>query len=87
MSVRVISRRYTPAGVIIKLLDGSIIKGKINVAGADGTHRVSDLFVLRKDQFIVLTEVESGEIPGKVLIINKDSIMWVVPEEKREEKD
>jgi hypothetical protein len=87
MPVRVITKRYTPAGVTIKLVDGSIIKGKINVAGAESIHRVSDLFILKKDQFIVLSEVKSGEIPGKVLIINKDSIMWVVPEDQREEKD
>ncbi|MEW6387174.1 MAG: hypothetical protein AB1491_06635 [Thermodesulfobacteriota bacterium] len=84
MPVKVITRRYAPAAVTIKLADGSLIKGKVNVAAADGIHRVSDLFILKKDQFLVLTEVESAEIPGKVLIINKDSIMWVVPEDQVE---
>ncbi len=67
--------------VNIKLLDGSILQGKVNLAVGSGYRRVSDLFILSKEPFIVISDVASGEIHGTTLIINKSCIMWIMPME------
>ncbi|MFP3929259.1 MAG: hypothetical protein ACLFUP_10165, partial [Desulfobacteraceae bacterium] len=43
--------------------------------------RVSDLFTKSETQFVVVVDVETREGAGKVLIVNKDQIVWVEPED------
>jgi Family of unknown function (DUF6812) len=84
--------------VTIKLEDGSLITGKINILAEpagdfeglydkhlndQGTYykRISDIFTRGKHPFIVVFDALVGNEAGKVLIINKNKISWVVPED------
>jgi hypothetical protein len=82
----------------IKLEDGSIIKGKINIL-AEPAHehndlflkhsdnqgaffsRISDIFTKGKNPFIVIYDAIVEGQPGRVLVINKNKILWVSPED------
>lgn len=61
--------------VTIKMTDGSVLKGKINIKEFP---RLSILFKTSPDNFITLVPEEN---PNKVLIINKNHILWVEPED------
>ena len=60
--------------VTIKMTDGSIIKGKVNIKGIE---RLSDLFRLMADNFIPIVPEEGSK---KVFIINKNYILWTESE-------
>lgn len=62
--------------VTVKTTDGSTMMGSINIGIKD---RVSDLFTRSESPFVVLTDVETREGSGKVLILNKTQIVWVEP--------
>jgi hypothetical protein len=98
-------KRSRPAGFFkkdgikatLKLADGSIINGKINLytelindhSSFDkfsedlGTfsQRFSDLFTKGKNPFIVVFDATVGEETGKVLVVNKNKILWVFLED------
>jgi hypothetical protein len=84
--------------VTIKLEDGALIQGKINLLSEpardfgglydkhledQGTYyrRISDIFTKGKNPFIVVFDALMENEAGKVLIINKNKILWVVPED------
>jgi hypothetical protein len=84
--------------VTIKLEDGSLIKGKINIHAEpardydglydkhledQGTYykRISDIFTKGTNPFIVVFDTLMENEAGKVLIINKTKISWVIPED------
>ena len=84
--------------VAIKLEDGSLIKGKLNIF-AEPTHenydvylkhsddlgsyykRISDIFTRGRHPFIVIFDVTIEGQEGRVLVINKNKILWVSPED------
>lgn len=61
--------------VTVKLTDGSIMKGKINIRD---TGRLSNLFRVIPENFIAVVPEEG---PNKVIIINKTYILWVESED------
>ena len=61
--------------VAIKMTDGSILKGKINIREHK---RLSLLFKTLQENFITLVPEEGSE---KVFIINKNYILWAESEE------
>ena len=61
--------------VTIKMTDGTILKGKINIREAQ---RLSLLFKMMQENFITLVPEEGSE---KVFIINKNYILWAESEE------
>ena len=82
----------------IKLEDGSLIKGRINILAEPahetrdrydkfsedrGTYykRISDLFTKGSHPFIVVFDVTLEGQAGRVLVINKNKILWVSPED------
>jgi hypothetical protein len=84
--------------VAIKLEDGSLIRGKINICAepaaeyhdlylkhndGHGTFfkRASDIFTRGKNPFIVVYDATIEGQPGRVLIINKNKILWISPED------
>ena len=70
-----------PAKINVKTSDGSVIHGSINLGFEN---RVSDIFVGTENPFIVLFEATvAGEGAGKVLILNKNHIVWVEPEDNQ----
>ncbi len=82
MSVKVISRRIDACKVTIKMVDGSLVQGKVNVYhDEEVVQRVSDIFTKVTDPFIVVFDaIAEGKI-GRVLVMNKRNIAWVSPED------
>lgn len=70
--------KITESLVSIKTLDGSLLRGKITLGDKN---RVSDIFIQSDNPFIVLYDVSSQSVESKVMIINKNHIVWVEPEE------
>lgn len=61
---------------ILKLSDGSTIKGKINIKNFT---RLSDVLNQKDDAFLVVFDCQFREELGKVLFINKDQVVWIAP--------
>ena len=82
MDVRIISRKREPRPVTLKLTDGSVIKGQVNLYHEEMVlNRVSDLFTRDKDPFIVVFEAKVEGKKDQVIIVNKQHIIWVHPED------
>jgi small nuclear ribonucleoprotein (snRNP)-like protein len=64
--------------VKVKLKDGTIINGKLNIGEYA---RVFDYFRSSPDQYFILSDAEHDEQSGKVVIINKNEIVWAEPED------
>lgn len=83
MSVSIISRKVNARTVTIKLVDGSLVNGKINLHRGDvDIQRVSDLFTKVADPFIVVFDATAEGKTGRVLILNKRNIVWIAPEDE-----
>lgn len=81
MSVKIISRKRDSREVSIKLVDGSLIKGKVNLHHDEHMiQRVSEIFTLINDPFLVIYDVTFEGKSDRVLIINKRNIVWASPE-------
>ncbi len=59
--------------VLVKMSDGSLIHGKVNVG--DNYHCLSDKLRHSTHPFMVVSE-ESPENPPKIFIVNKSHIVW-----------
>ena len=70
MSVKVITRRIDARKVTIKMVDGSLVQGKVNVFhDEEVVQRVSDIFTKVTDPFIVVFDATAEGKSGRVLII------------------
>jgi hypothetical protein len=88
MSVKVITRRVDARKVTIKMVDGSLVQGKVNVFhDEEVVRRVSDIFTKVEDLFIVVFDATADGKSGRVLIINKRNIAWVSPEDEPARKE
>ncbi len=73
--------------VKLKLTDGSIVSGQVNINRAPGYERVSDIVTENIEQFLVLFSVtvkrKDKETPTnyKTLFINRSHIIWAAPDE------
>jgi small nuclear ribonucleoprotein (snRNP)-like protein len=65
--------------VTVKLKDGTTITGKLNIGECA---RVSDYFKTAPGQYLSLSDAEHMGKSGKVVIINKNEIIWVEPEDQ-----
>jgi hypothetical protein len=65
--------------VEVKISDGSLIKGKVNIG--ENYHRLSDLFRQINDTFITVVAEDPHESPQKVYFINKNYIIWAEAED------
>lgn len=66
--------RPTYKEVTVKMVDGSIIEGKINIAGKQ---RVSEMFTAHDSPFVTVVEVISTSGVSGNIIVNKQHIVWV----------
>jgi hypothetical protein len=65
--------------ISIRLVDGTIIKGCLNL---HKYNRVSDCLNSKdSDQFLTIYDGCMEGTEGKVVIINRDQIVWAIPEE------
>ena len=84
MTVKIISRRIEARKVTIKMVDGSLVQGKVNLLHDEAVvQRVSDIFTKLTDPFIVVFDATAEGKSGRVLILNKRNIAWVSPEDDR----
>ena len=83
MSVKIISRKRNSREVTIKLVDGSLIKGKVNLHHDEHMlQRVSEIFTQIDEPFLVIYEATFEGKSDRVLIINKRNIVWAAPEDE-----
>lgn len=64
--------------VTLKMIDGSIINGKVNLSSKQ---RVSDLFTKSSNPFIVIVGALTKQAEDKIMFLNKNHIIWVEPED------
>jgi len=64
--------------ITVRTTDGSNLTGSVHLSGKK---RVSDLFTQTETPFIVMVDYEHRAGSGKVIFINKNQIVWAVPEE------
>ena len=64
--------------VKVKLKDGTIITGKLNIGEYA---RVFDYFGSSPDHYFILSDSEHDGQSGRVVIINKNEIVWAEPED------
>ena len=70
-----------PTIVRVKTVDGSIMRGSVNVAFHE---RVSDFFVSSEKPFFVLFDATTpGGGSGNVLIMNKAHVIWIEPHDEQ----
>ncbi len=82
MSVKIITRKLEGRKVIIKMVDGSMVYGKVNLLNDEEVvQRVSDIFTRVPDPFVVVFDVTIEGKSGRVMIVNKRNIAWVSPED------
>ena len=82
MSVSIITRGLEARPVTIRLVDGTIIHGKVNLHRNDvAIGRVSELFTKVDEPFIVVFDAEAEGLIGGVIILNKNHIVWALPED------
>jgi len=62
--------------VVVRLVDGSTITGKTNIK--DFT-RLSDCMNMEESPFVTLFDVALHGETGKVVLVNRNQIMWAVP--------
>lgn len=90
MTVRIISRKIEARKVTIKMVDGSLVQGKINLHHDEMViERVSDMFTKLSNPFVVVFDATAEGKTGRVLILNKRNIAWISPEDtppRREEE-
>jgi hypothetical protein len=78
MNTKVIERKMDPRKVVIKMVDGSLIHGKVNIYSLDDViERVSDIFTRAVNPFVVVFDATAEGKTGMVLSINKRNISWV----------
>jgi hypothetical protein len=88
MSIKVITRKVNARKVSIKMVDGSLVHGKVNIYhDEEVVQRVSDIFTKVSDPFVVVFDVTEDGKSGRVLIINKRNIAWVSPEDDPVQKE
>ena len=80
-------KRIEARKVGIRLEDGSLIRGKINLLAEPGEkpgeffNRISDLFTKGQNPFIVVFDAVVEGKEDQVVIISKNKILWVHPED------
>lgn len=71
----------------LKLVDGTLINGQVNIARGRGYERLSELVSDGDDSFLILFNAKlydkNGEysMEHKTVFVNKTHILWVEPDE------
>ena len=64
--------------ITVRTTDGSSLTGSVHLWEKE---RLSDLFLQTETPFIVMVNYEHRAGSGEVIFINKNQIVWAVPEE------
>lgn len=71
----------------LKLVDGTVVSGQVNINREPGYDRLSDMVVSYREPFLVLFSVtvthkdHDAPVKHKTLFINKNHILWAAPDE------
>jgi len=80
MTEKDVPKQIEAREVMIKLVDGSVVKGKINLHQGEAiVDRVSEVFTKRDEPFLVVFDATFEGKSGRVLILNKRNMIWVAP--------
>ena len=60
-------------GICVKISDGSMVKGKINLTNYP---RISDMLKNSNEKFITVVSDDQSQDVKKVYIINKEFMIW-----------
>jgi hypothetical protein len=77
MAAQVIDYVKNYKSITVKMSDGSEVKGKINIMSFT---RLSDLMKHSTDKFVTVL-IEEADGAQKVMIVNKDYIVWAQTED------
>jgi hypothetical protein len=64
--------------VAVKLRDGTILNGKVNIYPKD---RISDVLMSNEKTFVILVESDSNIRTYETIVVNKKEVVWVEPED------
>ncbi len=73
----------------LKLVDGTLVNGTVNINRDHGYDRLSDLVANNRESFLILYNATvyhdtiDTPVKHKTLFINKDHILWAEPEENQ----
>ncbi|HDJ28511.1 MAG TPA: hypothetical protein ENF28_04605 [Proteobacteria bacterium] len=67
--------------VKMKLSDGSMIYGEVNLLSEGGVSRLSELFTKSESPFIVVFNATKQGREGQLYVVSKSHIIWVSPVE------
>jgi len=73
----------------LKLVDGTLINGQVNIARGKGYGRLSELVGDGEDSFLIVFNAtlydKNAENPEKykTVFVNKTQILWVEPDEEQ----
>jgi hypothetical protein len=82
MSEQNISRKIVARAVVIKMMDGSVIRGKLNLHREEQLfQRLSELFTQQADPFVVVFEATFEGNADRIFFVNKRNILWASPAE------
>jgi hypothetical protein len=73
----------------LKLVDGTLVNGQVNINRDHGYDRLSDLVANFREPFLILYNVTvhygtiDNPVKHKTLFVNKDHILWAEPDEEQ----
>ncbi len=73
--------------VRLRLMDGTLVNGQININRADGYDRLSDLVSDKTEPFLIIHHVTvhhgtiDNPVKHKTLFLNKRYVVWAEPDE------
>ena len=73
-----VKRMTNYKSVTVKLTDGTILNGKVNVSPQG---RTSDIFTSKEKTFVILVESDSLLKSYDTIVVNKKEVVWVEPED------
>jgi len=78
------NRELQAKKVTIRMVDGSLVRGKINLhkhKDESLIQRASEMFTRHQDPFVVVFEATLEGHSNRVVIVNKRNILWVSPDD------
>jgi hypothetical protein len=82
-----INREIQGRIIRLKLIDGTLVNGQVNINRETGYERLSDLLSSNQEPFLILFNVTlydnttENPIKHKTLFVNKNHILWAEPDE------
>ncbi len=85
--IKAIGKEMKDRIIRLRLIDGTLVNGQININRDHGYDRLSDLVANYREPFLILFNVTvilgsiDNPVKHKTLFVNKDHIIWAEPDE------